>query len=213
MKCILFDFDGVIIDSEIDAFEHFRKSLVEKGIDITLDELLKYIGKSSLTITTELFKKNNIKQDPEKFLTERRNSGNYYEVSELKVMPGLIEFLESLKKNNKKTAVVSSTSSRSVVTALNRLSLIKYFDAIICGDMVKETKPSPEGYLKAAKFLNVKPDECVVIEDSPIGILAGKNAGMKVIGFKGSSYKQDTSNADIEITSYNEIKDCIGDDK
>lgn len=207
MKCVLFDFDGVIIDSEIGAFEHFRKSLKRTGIDITLDELLKYIGKSSLEITTELFNKNNINRDPQEFLVERRNSGSYYEVSELLIMPGLIEFLETLKSKNIKMAVVSSTSSRSVVTALNRLSLLKYFDAIICGDMVKETKPSPEGYLKAAKLLNANPDDCIVIEDSPIGIQAGKNAGMKVIGFTGSTHVQDTSNADIEVKSFTELMD------
>jgi beta-phosphoglucomutase len=207
MKCILFDFDGVIIDSEIGAFDHFRKSLKRKGINITLDELLKYTGKRSLEITTELFKKNNIAQDPQEFLKENRNYGSYYEVSELQIMPGLIDFLELLSGRSIKTAVVSSTSSRSVVTALNRLSLVKYLDAIICGDMVKSPKPSPEGYLKASKFLNAKPVECIVIEDSPIGIQAGKNAGMKVIGFKGSTHKQDTSTADFEFKSYKELMD------
>ncbi len=206
MKCILFDLDGVVIDSEPGAFGMFKSTLNKKGIDISMDTLMGYIGKTSSAIATEIVKIYDIDQTPEEFLQEHRSNGNYYADSDdLQPMLGLMDCLDSIKKKNISMGIVSSTRSNSVLAALNRLSLTKYFDVIVCGDMVQKNKPSPEGYIKAANYLNAKPTECLVIEDSPIGIQAGKNAGMKVIGFKGSVYEQDTSNADIEVKTFKEF--------
>ena len=103
-------------------------------------------------------------------------------------------------------AVVSSTSTVGVITALNRMNLLKYFDAVVCSDMLGgRTKPAPDGYRKAAEFLGEKPEDCIVIEDSPFGIQAGKSAGMFVVGLKASEHKQDTSKADIEVSDYIEL--------
>jgi beta-phosphoglucomutase-like phosphatase (HAD superfamily) len=71
--------------------------------------------------------------------------------------------------------------------------------------MVKQTKPSPEGYLTAIRYLQSKPADCLIIEDSPVGIQAAKNADVFVVGFKGSKHVQDTSGADKEIASYEEL--------
>jgi HAD superfamily hydrolase (TIGR01509 family) len=210
MKSVLFDMDGVILDSEIGAFSMMRDTLLRKGIDVSVETLLSYTGKSSITIAAELVKKYNLNQSAEEFLEEHRSYGNYYaDFPDLRPMPGLLECLEKLRNNNVSMAIVSSTSSKSVLFALNRLSLIKYFDVIICGDMVKKTKPSPEGYLLASKWLESKPEECIIIEDSPIGIQAAKNAGIKVIAYKGSAHIQDTSAADIEVNTFSELLDIM----
>ena len=71
--------------------------------------------------------------------------------------------------------------------------------------MVQNTKPSPEGYLKAAELLGVDPENCLVIEDSPIGICAGLSAGMRVVGFSGASVRQDTSQAHIQVDSFSKL--------
>ena len=82
-------------------------------------------------------------------------------------------------------------------------------DAVICGDMVCNPKPDPEGYLTAARLLEADSAECVVFEDSPTGIKAARTAGMKTIAFKGSVLKQDTSKADMEFSCYKECEENI----
>lgn len=208
IKCILFDMDGVIIDSEPEEFNILIKTLALQGIEVKLEKLLCFVGKSSHTIASEIINMHDLKTTPEELLKNKRKVGNYYtDCKYMQPMEGLVDFLEIIKSNELKTAVVSSTSSKNVLAVLNRLALIKYFDAVICGDMVKETKPSPEGYLKAAEVLKVVPEECIVVEDSPVGIKAGKNAQMTVVGFKGSLYQQDTSDSSIEVHSFKEFRD------
>ena len=142
----------------------------------------------------------------EEFQKRNRETGNFYcDNMEIKPIEGFMDWLILLKSEGVGTAVVSSTKSRDVITALNRMDVLKYMDIVVCGDMVKETKPSPEGYLLALKLMGLDAKECVAIEDSPVGISAAKRANLKVLGFKGSSIKQDTSKADKELYSYCEV--------
>ena len=185
-----------------------QKTLQRKGIEESLDTLLAYTGKTSESIFKDLIKKHNINQTLEEFKEDHRKGGSFYADSpDLEPMPGIVEFLEKMKDLGIPMGIVSSTRSKSVVIALNRINLLKYFDIVVCGDMVENHKPSPDGYLLALKFLQGKPEESLVIEDTRIGIQAGKSAGMKVIGFKGSVFRQDSSNADIEVESYRELMD------
>ena len=206
VKCVCFDMDGVLLDSEVGAFEVMRKALARLNVHLDIEELLKYIGKTSMQIANELVEKYNMGMTGAQLRGKYRETGNFYADSDDVVpMPGLIDFLEALRRDNIKTAVVSSTSSQSVITALNRMGIVKYFDAVICGDMVKTPKPAPEGYLKAAELVGAAPNECLVIEDSPHGINAGLAAGMTVVGYSGSQIKQDTSKAAIQAASFDEL--------
>lgn len=206
IKCVLLDMDGVMLDSEKGAFELLGKTLSTMGVQLPIEELLKFVGRSSLDIASELIETYQLHMTIEEFQMENRKTGNYYVDSEtLKPTKDLREFLEYLKLRKIWTAVVSSTRSGNVLTVLNRMQMLKYFDVVICGDMLTEVKPAPEGYLEAAKLLGVKPESCIVIEDSPIGICAGKHAGMFVVAYKGMETKQDTAMADIEINSFREL--------
>lgn len=207
MKCVLFDMDGVLLDSEKGAFEVFRKSLAEIGILETLENLLHYVGKPTQAIAEEILEKNHSKISVEDFLKLHRARGSYYELSDdVKPMEGLLDLLEYLKIQKIPMGVVSSTSSRNVMIALNRMRILKYFDAVVCGDSLKRGKPSPDGYLKAAEYLQVKAEDCIVIEDSNAGVQAGKAAGMYVIAYKKASPEQDTRKADVQTDNYEKIK-------
>ena len=203
--------DGVLLDSEIPAFDLLRNTLEKKGVAVSLDNLLVwYTGLNSSDIYAEIIKKYGFNLTIDEFRSEHKQcSGNYYKDAELIPMQGMLEFLDRLQSGGIRMAVVSSTNSRNVLFALNRLSILQYFDAIVCGDMVEKTKPSPEGYLKAARYLQVEPGDCVIIEDSPIGIQAAKNAGIIVIGYKGSEHTQDTSLADAQVASYDELLEWV----
>jgi len=198
--------DGVLLDSEVGAFEIMRKTLSRLNVELDIEELLKYIGKTSAQIANELVAKYNMGITGEQLRDKYRETGNFYADSDDVVpMPGLVKFLEVLRMDGIKTAVVSSTSSKNVITALNRMGIVKYFDAVICGDMVTNPKPDPEGYLKAAKLVDVLPNDCLVIEDSPHGISAGIAAGMTVVGFSGSEIQQDISRAAMKAASFDEL--------
>jgi len=209
LQAVLFDMDGVLLDSAIPSFELIKNTLQAKGAgtDISLHELADtYNGKHSNDIYEALIDRYGLGQTVEEFRADhRRISGNFYTDAKLYPMEGLVPFLEFIKSNRVVMATVSSTNSKSVLFALNRLSLVQYFSAIVCGDHVVHHKPAPEGYFAAASLLAVKPEHCLVVEDSALGILAAKNAGMTVAGYKGSAYVQDTSGADKEVFSFDEL--------
>ena len=115
---------------------------------------------------------------------------------------GLLEFIAGLKKQGKKLAVVSSTSTRLIVVALNRMKMLGLFDVVVCGDMCRNRKPDPECYRKAMQYLEAKPEECIAIEDSFIGIQAAKAANIEVVAYTGAGENQDVSQADYVISSY-----------
>lgn len=202
-SAVLFDFDGVIADTEMGILSYMEKVYARYGIRLTDEEKMSYIGTDGRELTKSILQRAGVNKSVEEFMEEKRQSGNFYEDSpDLKAMPGVKDFLQYLKAADLKIGLVSSTSTKLIITALNRLHLMGMQDVIICGDMVAHKKPSPECYLKAMAFLNVKPQECVIIEDSPTGIRAGKAAGSYVIAFKGGSILQDTSEADEEWMDY-----------
>ncbi|MDF2873015.1 MAG: haloacid dehalogenase [Anaerocolumna sp.] len=100
--------------------------------------------------------------------------------------------------------IITSTSTRLIITALNRMNMMSLFDVIICGDICTKSKPNPEGYLKAMKFLGAKPEECIVFEDPPAGIHTAKSDGAYVAAYCGSGIKQDIREADISVDSFQE---------
>lgn len=206
IKCVLFDLDGVILDSEYGCFSLMSKTLETLGVNVSVDELLNYIGYSSPQIAKSIVSKYNLPMSAEEFMVKNRKTGSFYaDFEDLCPLDNCQDFLITLKQDGLKTAVVSSTGSKSVLTALNRIGILQHFNAVVCGDMVQNTKPSPEGYLKAAELLAVIPENCLVIEDSPIGICAGLSAGMKVVGFSGASVRQDTSQAHIQVDSFSKL--------
>lgn len=202
-KAVLFDFDGVIADTEMKTLAYTEELFFKYGAVLSMEEKISYIGTDGKEPTRKLLEKNGICKTAEEFLEERRTLGNVYENSQdLKPMEGLVEFLVWLKTAGYKIGIVSSTSTRLIVTALNRMKLMSFPEVLICGDMVTKKKPSPEGYRKAMEYLEVMPEETVIIEDSPSGIRAGKAAGAYVIGYKGAEVQQDTTGADTLWKDY-----------
>lgn len=211
MKYVMFDMDGVLLDSERGAFNRFRESLLEIGIREDLEELLKkYVGIPTRKIAEEILERHKSMVSVDQFLALHHGRGSYYEMcSDLKPMEGLVDFLEFLKEKGIPMAVVSSTSSRNVLITLDRLNILKYFGAVVCGDAVKQGKPSPEPYLKAAEYLQAAPDECLVIEDSKSGVESAVRAGMYVIAYKKASPEQNTELASGKVFEYRELKELL----
>lgn len=203
--CVLFDFDGVIADTESSNARYLGKALAVFGVAVTPEDERRMVGVNDREILEELLQRAEPPVTVERLLEERRRQGNTYENEpSLAPMPGLLPFLWRLRAAGIRTALVTSTSSRLILAALNRMGMSALFDAILCGDMVEKRKPSPEGYQKAMALLGAAPERSIVIEDSPVGIRAGKAAGAVVAACRCGRLRQDTSQADFEFESFEE---------
>lgn len=208
-KYILFDFDGVIANTEESNAKYLRQALACFDITLTDEERSKLIGKNDPSLIAGLLSKSLKKVTLEEFTNKRRQIGNTYENSCMEPMPGLVSFIKEYRCKGIKTGIVTSTSTRLIIIALNRMNMMSLFDVIICGDMCSKSKPDPQGYLKAMNILGARPEECIVFEDSPAGIQAAKSAGALVAAYCGSGIKQDISKADISVDSFLECHEKI----
>ena len=207
MKAVIFDMDGVIIDSEPIHFEVDMQTMREFGVNISKDELNKYVGTTNEYMLNDLINKYKIQKSIKEIL-EYKMELTIRRIKETKInaISGIPELLISLKHNNIKTAIGSSSPKELIITVIEKFQLGKYFDCIVSGDEVKEGKPKPDIYLEVSKRIGVNPEECIVIEDSRNGVLAAKNAGMKCFGFRNvNSGNQYLSKADIIVDSIRNI--------
>ena len=182
MKAVVFDMDGVLFDTESVCMKAWAYAGEVMGVGKAGYMVLKTLGmnadKAVEIIKTEFGEG----FDAVKFKQIGKNySYDYFNTYGVPEKPGLYEILDYLKNKGYKIALASSTSSQSVHHHLKEKDIEKYFDAVICGDMVEKSKPEPDIYLKACARLNENPDNCIAIEDSKNGILSAHHAGLQVI--------------------------------
>ena len=206
ITCVLFDFDGVIADTEVSNFEYYRKAFYYFDVELTDEDIHRLIGTVVPQYEKVLLARAPRPVTHEELAKKKAEIGNTYENGELYPAAGIKELITELRKRGIKTAIVSSTFTKLIVTALNRMGMTDLFDVILCGDMYSAAKPEPEGYLTAMRYLNARPEESIVVEDSENGILAGKRSGAYVMAYTGSAVKQDVSQADCEIASFEPVE-------
>jgi beta-phosphoglucomutase family hydrolase len=183
IRAILFDFDGVVVQSEPLHLRSFRELLKPLRVRIPTERWYReFTGIGSTAITTALFRDFRIQEDVKAWVEKRKA---YYQrlvlQGKLKTIPGVRSFLRMLKKKGIPTAIVSGGHGTNIKLVLEKLKLTVFFDSIVALEDVQNRKPHPEGFLLAAQRLGAKPEECIAIEDSPNGISAAHAAGMKVV--------------------------------
>lgn len=209
-KYVIFDFDGVITDTEERNKEYMERALSSFGIALTPQDKILLIGRSDNVVLKDILKRGTEPVSMERYLQKRKEIGNSYEDGTIKPMPGLLSFLARLKKRGIRLAIGSSTSARLILAALDLMGLLSYFDVIVCGDMCDHSKPHPEIYQKTICYLHADPAACVIVEDSEVGIQAGLAAGAEVLAYRGAGYgregilRQDVSKAQMQLNSYEE---------
>lgn len=182
----IFDLDGVIVDTAKYHYLAWKRLAKELGFEFTEKDNERLKGVSRMESLEILLSVGGIKIDSyeEKVkLAEKKN--NWYveyinKMTEDEILPGVKEFLNLLTQNGIKIAIGSA--SKNTMTILNRIGLIKFFDAVVDGTKITKAKPDPEVFLKAAEELGLNASECCVFEDALAGIEAAKRAGMKVVG-------------------------------
>lgn len=207
LEAVIFDMDGVIIDSEpfhlVICLELFK----DLNINITEDEYKTFIGVSNKSMWTTLKSKYGLKKTVTELAALHSEANiRYFEENEEKPINGVIEILESLKKNGIKIALASSSPMEGIRLVLNKFKISEYFQVVISGENLERGKPAPDIFLKAAAMLRVEPEYCTVIEDSNHGVTAAKAAGMRCIGFQNpSSGNQNLEEADLIVSSLEDL--------
>lgn len=206
MKAVIFDMDGVIVDTEPVYYERLHEFFKYNNIHPEIEELNKIVGSSSVDTWDA------IQQIWGKELDKNQYEAAYDEfykdmpIDFRKIVDQDITFvLDWLTKENYKIALASSSSHSNILEVLEQCNLKHYFHSILSGEMFKQSKPHPEIYLKTAETLEVQPDECLVIEDSTYGIRAGKAAGMYVLAKEDNRFNFNQGLADGKIQRLNQI--------
>lgn len=179
LEAVIFDMDGVIFDSEALVLKTWKQVAGKYGIPDIEETCRECLG-TNHEATKNIFKKHygedfpydTYKKEMAELFHQQAAGGN------LEKKPGIHELLEYLRSLKIKTGLASSTREEIVRKELSEGGLLSYFDEIVCGDMVKRSKPAPDIYLEACRRLLVKPEHCYGIEDSYNGIRALKSAGM-----------------------------------
>jgi HAD superfamily hydrolase (TIGR01549 family) len=208
LKAVIFDMDGVLIDSEPIYYKLCSDFLNKLNVSMTREEYYSYVGKPAGEFWREMKKKHNLKENVEELININRKSYMDYLKNDIKEKPieGISNFIKELYENNIRMAVASSSCRDSIEIVLDKFKLTEYFQVIVSGDDVEEGKSSPYIFLYTAEKLNVKPCECIVIEDSHNGVKSSKAAGMFCLAFKNpNSGNQDIKLADLVITKYSEV--------
>ena len=211
MSVILFDLDGVIVDSEGDSLGRIYRFLIGEGFDITLDQLLPLVGgnrKSEIRFYRQLFGED---IDCEALVAKRRahyraHTPNYSKL----MMPNIQKTVKELTKRGHHLSVASSSSYRHIYDVLDAGKIRDYFEHIVSGEDFDEAKPDPAIYnFCRSKYPDIPINDFYVVEDSALGIEAAKGAKLYCIAKKDNRFNIDQSKADIFINDLYEIIDIV----
>jgi len=206
LKAVIFDMDGVIIDSEPTHMKLENDTYKKLGIEVTGDEHLSFVGATSQYMWEVLKNKYKLNQTLEELVEYERSIYFKYlnsEECEISLIDGVKELIEELHKNGVKLAIASSSPLNVIEAIAKKFKIEKYFETFVTGDYVKRSKPEPDIFLYASQKLGVSPENCIVIEDSHNGVRAAKKAGMKCVGLNSDPEgRQDISMADLVINSF-----------
>ena len=182
IKGIIFDMDGLMFDTErlvIKAWDFAGKQM---GCSITKDIVIKTLGLNTENTRRVFIEHLGNNFDFYVFRKIRVDyMTDYIDKNGIPIKTGLIELLDFLKSNHYKMTVATSTEKEKTEYYFKKANISYYFDDIVCGDMIERGKPEPDIYLKASKIIGVAPNECLALEDSPIGILSAYRAGMRPV--------------------------------
>lgn len=205
-KAVIFDMDGVVVDSDRILHDIEQEVFKDFGIKITDEEHLSWVGTTAEKFWAGLKEQCGLKQSVDELIAANREKTlEHFRVCPLEPMEGILEFLDELKDQNIKFALASSASSIRADLILKRLDLADLFSNRVTAQDVVNGKPDPEVFLKAATKLGVDPSEAVVIEDAKYGVQAAKAAGIKCIGFNAVPGRQDLSEADLIVGGFKEL--------
>jgi HAD superfamily hydrolase (TIGR01509 family) len=205
---VIFDFDGIILDSETPEYESHRRIYERCGVTLTVDEWCGVIGTWSEGHDEQWFRRLAAQAPgaPEREIYFAERKRIFEEVVPGAPMRGVLDLLMRLNEAGVPAAIASSAPARWVVGAVERLGIRPMFGAVVTGDEVAHRKPAPDVYVEAARRLGVDPAQSIAIEDSGPGIAAALAAGMKVVAIPHwLTERHDLTGAHLHVTHAGEL--------
>ena len=206
IKAVIFDLDGVIAETEHVHIQAETETMLKHGVKISENELHQYTGTTAKQMLTALTRKYRLHVTFNEIFNEKEEI--MFRLLEKKVQPtnGVIELLRKLKQMKIKLGIASSSHKRLIEYVLKELEIAPLFDSVVGAEDVANSKPNPEIFLTCAKKLHAEPTECLVVEDSKLGVEGAKKAGMKCLGYRNpNSGNQDLSKADIVTNDFSKL--------
>ena len=215
LRAVIFDFDGVITDSEVLHLRAFNSVLAQHGVEIpTRDYYKEYLGYTDADCFKLLAQKGLLKineQEIENLVKQKNRVFEELAKTEGQIIEGVRDFLQMLKDNNIPMAICSGALLAEIELILEQAGLRDFFEVIVSADHVRKGKPSPEGFLLVLKKLNegqeepVEAGQCIAIEDSHWGLQAAKAAGMHTLAVTNSYDANELSMAEKIVDQLSDL--------
>ncbi|MFM2485609.1 HAD family hydrolase [Celerinatantimonas yamalensis] len=206
---VLFDMDGVMIDTHRCAYSVLSESAAEHGVQISADEIMTLGSLSGMQFWTFIKEKYSLKDSVEELVSgyDVQKEMSFYDL--IGLMPNLVSVLKLLRNEGYFLGMVTSAKPIRANRILEMIGPDFAFDVVITADDVSDHKPSPKCYVEAVSRLGISPKEALVVEDSSNGAIAAQKAGCEVVGFKGSMWEHDSFKADYYIENHEELLESV----
>jgi len=205
LEAVLWDMDGVIADTADFHYRAWQEIVRERGITFKKEDFMQLFGQRHDTIIKFILGDKLPRQEADALSDRKQALYRKLVAQNIIPLPGAIELIKSLNKNNIKTAIASSAVPENVEVIIRGLGIENCFQAIAYGTEVAEGKPSPQIFQLAAKKLGARAGSCVVIEDAIAGVTAAKSAGMKCIAVTNSHPGKSLEKADLIVDTLEKV--------
>ncbi len=209
IEAIIFDMDGVLVDSEPFHEEIEKRQFSLNNLIITPEEHSKYLGVATDAMWMDIKERYHLSLPVEELIEQNRSESYrlFADLKEIPTIPGIANLLERLSAKNYPMAVASSNFPEVIELMLEKTGMRKYFKFVVSTQEAGQSKPAPDVYLLAARKLGIDPENCLVVEDSQNGIMAAKAAGMMVVAYQGPvTNPNNQKEADSVIKNYKQLE-------
>jgi len=208
IRTVIFDMDGVLVDTEPLHHDAFFRHFAELGIVLSAEEYATFLGSSTRNVYQHLKRQFGLAAEVEALIDRKREhfAKSFDESAGLDLLPGARELILDLHRAGVPLQLASSAANVTIHRVFTRFGLYPYFDHLVSGEDFPQSKPDPAIFLRAAELAGIPPRECLVIEDSANGVTAAKAAGMFCIGYKSEhSEGQDLHHADLVVARLSQL--------
>ncbi|HEX8427095.1 HAD-IA family hydrolase [Hymenobacter sp.] len=208
IRTVIFDMDGVLVDTEPLHHDAFFRHFTELGVTVSPEEYGTFLGASTRNVYQQVKERFKLPQDLDELMDRKRElfAKAFNESKELDLIPGARQLVEDLHEHGVPLVVASSASRGTIDRVFTRFALYPFFAHIVSGEDFTKSKPDPAIFLRAAELTSTPPTECLVVEDAANGVAAAKAAGMYCIGYSSEhSQGQDLHHADRVVSNLAEL--------
>jgi beta-phosphoglucomutase len=207
IKAVIFDFDGTVIDNMHYHYVTFKKVIGDR-MKLEPMDIYKREGGNLFEIVADITRELDLDEHEIRSLLEEKKKEYLAAAGNLKLRPEALKLVRKLRTLNYKTGLATGSHRRTLDIHMTPREF-GLFDFIVTGDDIKNPKPHPEPYLKCAEGLGARPEECVVVENAPLGVESAKSAGMICIAFTSTLTPEYLKRADFVVDSLKEVEDII----